>query len=80
MRTVRLVSIMRSTGFEGLRPTFAQMCKDKGMPIEIVSKVLRHTSVATTERYYARIRGEVALEKFEMYWEQPIVSVQKTAD
>ncbi len=50
------------------------------MPIEIVSKVLRHTSVATTERYYARIRGEVALEKFEMYWEQPIVSVQKTAD
>jgi integrase len=66
--------------WKDMRPTFAQICMDKGMGIELVSKMLRHTSVATTEKYYARIRSEVAFEEFERMWEQPIVSVQKVVD
>lgn len=38
------------------------MAKDRGVPIEVVSKALRHTSTATTEAYYARIRSEAAFE------------------
>ncbi len=35
-----------------------QKLKDAGAPIEAVSRALRHSSVATTEKYYARIRSE----------------------
>lgn len=81
---LRVSEVVGNSGFhfrwKDLRPTFAQICRDKGMPIELISKMLRHTNVATTEKYYARIRSEVAFEKFERMWEQPIVSVQKVAD
>ncbi len=43
-----------------LRASFAQMCKDKGAPIEAVSRALRHRTTKTTEIYYARIRPEDA--------------------
>src|SRR5206468_472073 len=46
--------------FRVLRPSFAQRLKDRGAPIEAVSKALRHSSTATTERFYARIRTERA--------------------
>lgn len=48
--------------WKDLRPTFGQIAKDRGVPIEVVSKALRHTSTATTEAYYARIRSEAAFE------------------
>lgn len=66
--------------WKDLRPTFAQICKDKGMDIELISKMLRHTSIETTQRYYARIRSEVAFEEFERIWDTPTISVQKTAN
>ena len=48
-----------------LRATFAQMCKDRGAPIEAVSRALRHGSTKTTETYYARIRTEHAFRELE---------------
>ena len=60
--------------FKVLRPTFAQYAKDKGAPIEAISKCLRHTS--TTELYYARIRDENAFSLVRQAWEAPVVKVQ----
>ena len=37
-----------------LRDTFAVRCLQKGMALEDVSKLLGHSSVAVTERYYAK--------------------------
>ncbi|MCK4456553.1 MAG: hypothetical protein KAW39_02300 [Thermoplasmata archaeon] len=42
-----------------------------------ISKMLRHTSIETTQRYHARIRSEVAFEGFERIWEAPTISVQE---
>ncbi|MEM0342901.1 MAG: site-specific integrase [Thermoplasmata archaeon] len=55
-----------------LRPTFAQYAKDKGAPIEAISKCLRHTSTRTTELYYARIRDENAFSLVRQAWEAPV--------
>src|SRR5947208_7446372 len=55
--------------FRLLRPTFAQRLKDRGAQIEAVSKALRHSSTATTERFYARIRTERAWDDLERLWE-----------
>lgn len=35
--------------WKDLRPTFAQTAKDRGTPIEVVSKALRHTSTVNSE-------------------------------
>jgi integrase len=59
--------------FRIMRPTFAQRLKDRGASIEAVSKALRHSSTATTERFYARIRTERAWDDLERVWETPIV-------
>jgi len=61
--------------FRVLRPSFAQRLKDRGAPIEAVSKALRHSSTATTERFYARIRTERAWDDLERVWETPVVRV-----
>jgi len=61
--------------FRILRPSFAQRLKDRGAPIEAVSKALRHSSTATTERFYARIRTERAWDDLERAWEAPLVKV-----
>jgi len=52
--------------WKDFRPTLAQSCKDAGAPIEAISKVLRHSSSKTTERYYARIRPESAFSQVKM--------------
>ena len=61
-----------------LRASFDEKLKDAGAPIEAVSKALRHTTVATTEKFYARIRSKAAWDSLERAWEAP--SVQKVAD
>lgn len=61
--------------FRVLRPSFAQRLKDRNAPIEAVSKALRHSSTATTERFYARIRTERAWDDLERLWEAPTVQV-----
>lgn len=55
--------------WKNLRPSYAQICKDIGAPIEVVSRALRHTSTKTTEEFYARIRSETAWEKLRKNWE-----------
>ena len=45
-----------------------------------ISKMLRHTSIETTHRYYARIRSEVAFEEFERICDTPTISVERTAN
>ena len=55
--------------WKDFRPTLAQACKDAGAPIEAISKVLRHSSSNTTERYYARIRPESAFSQVRMAWQ-----------
>lgn len=54
--------------WKDFRPTLAQICKDGGAPIEAISKVLRHSSSKTTERYYARIRPESAFSQVKTAW------------
>jgi integrase len=58
--------------WKDFRPTFAQMAKDRGAPIEAVSKCLRHTNTRTTEQYYARIRSETAFSLVKRAWEAPV--------
>lgn len=59
-----------------LRPTFAQTAKDAGVPIEAVSRALRHGSTRTTEAYYARMRGEDAFREIERAFARPVVKVE----
>ena len=40
-----------------LRPSFAKELKSMGVGIESVSRMLRHTSVNTTEKFYARMEA-----------------------
>jgi len=40
-----------------LRPSFAKQMKSMGVGIESVSRMLRHTSVTTTEKFYARMEA-----------------------
>ncbi len=63
--------------WKDLRPTFAQTAKDKGVPIEVVSKVLRHTSTVTTERFYSRVRSETAFSLMRQTWEAPVAEIPK---
>jgi integrase len=62
--------------FKDLRPTFGQLAKDKGAPIEVVSKCLRHSSTKTTETWYARIRSENAFSQLRRLWEAPTQNPQ----
>ena len=66
--------------WKDLRPTFAQMSKDRGIPIEVISKALRHTSTQTTEMYYARIRSESAFTQMRQAWEVPVAVKPQNAD
>lgn len=74
LKTFREAGIERAN-FRILRPSFAQRLKDRGAPIEAVSKALRHSSTATTERFYARIRTERAWDDLERVWEAPVLRV-----
>lgn len=77
-RTARW-KVFRELGIDGnyrvLRASFGQKLKDAGAPIEAVSKALRHTTVATTEKFYARIRSNRAWDALERAWETPQVDV-----
>ncbi len=57
--------------WKDLRPTFAQEAKNRGAPIEAVSRALRHSSTAVTEAWYARIRAEDAFDALQEAWTTP---------
>jgi len=44
------------------RSTFLQDAKDRGVNIGPVSRAMRHSSTATTEAFYARIRSQAAFD------------------
>ncbi len=75
LKTFREAGVDR-TSYRVLRPSFAQKLKDNGAEIEAVSRALRHSSVATTERFYARIRTKAAWDRLEEVWERPRVKVE----
>jgi integrase/recombinase XerD len=58
------------------RATFAQNAKDRGAPIEAVSRALRHASTHTTEAYYARIRADDAFAEIERAFARPLLRVE----
>jgi len=58
------------------RATFAQDAKDRGAPIEAVSRALRHASTHTTEAYYARIRADDAFREIERAFARPVLRVE----
>lgn len=46
------------------RHTFGEYClNDKGMRIELVAKIMGHSTVATTSKHYARVREETILRE-----------------
>lgn len=53
------------------RATFAQRAKDLGVPIEAISRALRHSSTETTEAFYARIRADDAFHEIEKAFDGP---------
>ncbi len=70
-------SIGVDANYKVLRASFAQRLKDNGAPIENVSAALRHKTVATTERFYARVRTERAWDALEELWCRPRVMIER---
>jgi len=61
--------------FRILRRSCGQHLRDRGVPIDIVSKILRHKTTRTTELYYARIRDSQAYEEVQDAWSRrPLAS------
>ena len=58
---------MREAGirfrWKDYRPTGGQLALDAGVPINQVSRSMRHASTQTTERYYCRARAEPAFAR-----------------
>ena len=65
--------------WKDMRATFAMKCLELEVPIEVVSKALRHTNTATTENYYARIRSESAFSRMRQAWEAPVKAKSQTS-
>ena len=56
-----------------LRDTFSTDLLSKGVPIEVISKLLGHTSIKTIEKYYApwvAIRQRSLDEAVKAVWRQ----------
>jgi integrase len=51
------------SGVLDLRPTGGQLAIDADVPIELVSRSMRHASTLTTERYYCRARADRAFAR-----------------
>ncbi len=61
--------------FRVLRRCCGQFLRDRDVPIDAVSKILRHQTTRTTELYYARIRDTKAYAEIEDAWSRrPLAS------
>ncbi len=63
------------------RPSYGQLLKDRGVPIEDCSVLLRHTNVKTTQAYYVSLRPDKAFRSVDKYFENepengPALSIQ----
>lgn len=59
----------------GLRHTFASDLLDKGVPIEIISKMLNHSSIEITLKFYAHLAKGRLDASFEVLATQPQLKV-----
>ncbi len=64
--------------FRLLRRSFGQRLKDRNLPIEEVSRTMRHKSTQTTEKYYARVKSKKAWDAAEKVWEEAAASEPET--
>lgn len=53
------------------RPSYGQLLKDRGVPIEDCSVLLRHTNVKTTQAYYVSLRPDKAFKNVDKYFDEP---------
>lgn len=58
-RVKRKYRIQTEASLHGIRHRFGSACVAAGAPIKLVSAQLGHSSVATTERYYCDLTGEI---------------------
>jgi len=49
--------------WKDFRPSGGQIALDAGVPIELVSRSMRHASTLTTERYYCRAKADLAFAR-----------------
>ena len=61
-----LAGINKPITFHTARHTFATISITLGIPIEVISKLLGHTSISTTQ-IYARIVDEVKVREMEKW-------------
>ena len=62
MADLRRLSGVRAN-LQEMRATFGQRAIDAKAEPQAVSRVMRHKTTATTERYYARIRPRTAMDE-----------------
>lgn len=55
-----------------LRTSYGQVLKDRNVPIEQVQVHLRHTSVQTTQAFYATLRPDKAYKELDRYFQEPV--------
>jgi len=64
------------------RPTGGQLALDQGVPIDQVSRSMRHASTQTTERYYCRTRADSAFAHVneaynDMFLDEPAMNTKR---
>jgi integrase len=52
------------------RPSYGQIAKDHGVPLESCSVLLRHTDVKTTQAYYITLRPDTAYRDLDRYFKE----------
>ena len=60
-------------GPKAMRATFGQRAVNAGVPIEKVSRAMRHKYTQTTERFYARVSAGVALDAVNRAFDKPAI-------
>lgn len=53
------------------RATFCQWAIDRGATVAAVSRIMGHSSTVITERFYGRIRNDVAIDEIERAFTEP---------
>jgi len=63
-----IAGIQKTMGFHSSRHTFAMICLNMGMPIEVVQKLLGHSELKTT-KIYAQIEEETTFREMGKWGE-----------
>jgi integrase len=68
---LQAVGVPKRMTFHGLRHTTASLLLMAGVPIAMVSRMLRHSSIAVTERIYAHLAPDWLHEQLQRMSFQP---------